>query len=92
MGRTAQVLSLSLLAATTATAQSLDRAEQRMRATIAGAREDQIAYLQRVVDIPSSTLNFEGDADGAGGAAGISIGPAAAVAIRADVRGNQLRV
>ena len=36
-------------------AQTLDRQEQRMRATIAAAREEQIAYLQRVVDIPSST-------------------------------------
>lgn len=43
-----------------ANAQSLDRVEQRIRATIAGAREEQIASLQRVVDIPSSTLNFEG--------------------------------
>ena len=41
-------------------AQTLDRQEQRMRATIAAAREEQIAYLQRVVDIPSSTLNLEG--------------------------------
>lgn len=31
-----------------------------MRATIAAARDAQIAYLQRVVDIPSSTLNFDG--------------------------------
>ncbi|HUC41623.1 MAG TPA: M20/M25/M40 family metallo-hydrolase [Gemmatimonadales bacterium] len=38
----------------------LDRQEQRIRATIAAAREAQIAYLQRVVDIPSSTLNFDG--------------------------------
>src|SRR5206468_5925391 len=30
------------------------------RASITAARESQIAYLQRVVDIPSSTLNFEG--------------------------------
>src|SRR6266550_330370 len=41
-------------------AQSLDRQERRMRDVIAAAREEQIAYLQRVVDIPSSTLNFEG--------------------------------
>jgi glutamate carboxypeptidase len=60
MGRTARLASLFLLAATTANAQSVDRVEQRVRATIAGAREEQIAYLQRVVDIPSSTLNFEG--------------------------------
>ena len=38
----------------------LDRQEQRIRATIAASREAQIAYLQRVVDMPSSTLNFEG--------------------------------
>ena len=31
-----------------------------MRARIAAAREEQITYLQRVVDIPSSTLNLEG--------------------------------
>ncbi len=41
-------------------APSLDRAEQRMREGVAAAREAQIAYLQRVVDIPSSTLNLEG--------------------------------
>ena len=41
-------------------APSLDRAEQRVRASIATAREQQIAYLQRVVDIPSNTLNLEG--------------------------------
>jgi len=38
----------------------LDRTEQRIRAGINAAREEQITYLQRVVDIPSSTLNFEG--------------------------------
>ena len=41
-------------------AQGLDRAEQRIRDRLAAAREEQIAYLQRVVDIPSSTLNFDG--------------------------------
>lgn len=41
-------------------APSLNRAEQRIRASIAAAREAQIPYLQRVVDIPSSTLNLEG--------------------------------
>ena len=41
-------------------APSLDRTEQRIRAGIAAAREAQITYLQQVVDIPSSTLNFEG--------------------------------
>lgn len=38
----------------------VDRTEQRIRAGITAAREEQITYLQRVVDIPSSTLNFEG--------------------------------
>ena len=38
----------------------LDRQEQRIRSTIASSREAQIAYLQRVVDIPSSTLDFDG--------------------------------
>jgi glutamate carboxypeptidase len=41
-------------------APSLDRTEQRVRQNIAAAREAQIAYLQRVVDIPSSTLDFDG--------------------------------
>ena len=38
----------------------LDRTEQRLRTSIAAARDAEIAYLQRVVDIPSSTLNFDG--------------------------------
>jgi glutamate carboxypeptidase len=38
----------------------LDRMEQRIRAGITAAREEQITYLQHVVDIPSGTLNFEG--------------------------------
>lgn len=41
-------------------APSLDRTEQRIRSTVGAAREEQITYLQRVVDIPSSTLNFDG--------------------------------
>ena len=41
-------------------APSLDRTEQRIRQSITATREAQIAYLQRVVDIPSSTLNFDG--------------------------------
>jgi glutamate carboxypeptidase len=34
--------------------------EQRIRAAIGAARDDQIAYLQRVVDIPSATLDTAG--------------------------------
>jgi glutamate carboxypeptidase len=48
-------------AATSALAQTtLTLQEQRIRGAIAASREDQIAYLQRVIDIPSSTLNLEG--------------------------------
>ena len=54
------MLSLLLLVASTAQGQSLNRAEQRIRTAVAAARDGQIAYLQRVVDIPSSTLNFDG--------------------------------
>jgi glutamate carboxypeptidase len=38
----------------------LDRTEQRIRQNIVTTREAQITYLQRVVDIPSSTLNLDG--------------------------------
>ena len=41
-------------------AQALDSKEKRMREKLAAAREEQIAYLERVVDIPSSTLNLAG--------------------------------
>lgn len=41
-------------------APGLDRTEQRIRQSVAATRDAQIAYLQRVVDIPSSTLNFAG--------------------------------
>jgi len=58
--RLAVVLPILSLLGTGIAAQSLDRKEQRVRASIAAAREEQITYLQRVVDIPSSTLNLEG--------------------------------
>lgn len=54
---------LVLTLATPLAAQSpapLSRSEQRVRDAIAAAREAQIAYLQRVVDVPSSTLNLDG--------------------------------
>lgn len=44
-----------LLAQTT-----MSRQEQRVRAAITTSRDDQIAYLQRVVDIPSATLDPAG--------------------------------
>ena len=53
-------LALLSLASSAVGAQSLDRAEQRLRAAISAAREEQIGYLQRVVDISSSTLNLDG--------------------------------
>jgi glutamate carboxypeptidase len=34
--------------------------EQRVRAAIAAEREDQVAYLRRVVEMPSATLNLAG--------------------------------
>ena len=52
-------MSLSLLLLLLQTP-GLDRQEQRIRASVAASREAQISYLQRVVDIPSSTLNFDG--------------------------------
>jgi glutamate carboxypeptidase len=58
--RIAPILATLSLVSSGLAAQSLDRPEQRLRATIASAREAQIAYLQRVVDIPSSTLNLAG--------------------------------
>jgi glutamate carboxypeptidase len=51
---------LMLLGATLAAQTTLTRQEQRIRAAISAARDDQIAYLQRVVDIPSATLDTAG--------------------------------
>jgi glutamate carboxypeptidase len=58
--RLATSLAILSLITTAASSQSLDRQERRIRTTIAAAREAQIGYLQRVVDIPSSTLNLDG--------------------------------
>ena len=41
-------------------AQTLSATERRIRDAVAASREDQIAYLQRVVDIPSATLDTAG--------------------------------
>lgn len=51
----ALTLPCSLIAQST-----LDRAEQSLRAEIARLREDQITYLERLVNIPSGTLNVTG--------------------------------
>ncbi len=52
---------LALLAHGALDAQTaLSRREQRIRAAIAAAGDDQVAYLQHVVDIPSATLDLPG--------------------------------
>jgi glutamate carboxypeptidase len=52
---------LALAAGSALPAQSaLSSREQRVRAAIAASREDQVAYLQRVVDMPSATLDLAG--------------------------------
>jgi len=58
----AYLLTAALLcAAQSLLAQStLTRQEQRIRDWVAASHESQISYLQRVIDIPSSTLNLEG--------------------------------
>jgi glutamate carboxypeptidase len=40
--------------------QALSAQERRIRAAVDATRDDQIAYLQRIVDIPSATLDLEG--------------------------------
>lgn len=41
-------------------AQALSSQERRIRAAVDASRDAQIAYLQRVVEIPSATLDLEG--------------------------------
>lgn len=53
-------LLLPALAAPLAAQAALGEQEQRIQAAIVAAHEDEIDYLQRVVDIPSSTLNVDG--------------------------------
>lgn len=53
-------LSLTCAAAPLAAQTSLTPQERRVREAVTALRESQIAYLQRVVDIPSSTPNLEG--------------------------------
>jgi glutamate carboxypeptidase len=62
MMRPALALSLALaLAPMLASAQStLSPTERRLRDAVAAAREQQVAYLAKVVDIPSGTLNLAG--------------------------------
>lgn len=58
-----RALPAALLAAlpAAATAQAtLDRAEQALRAEVQRRREDQVAYLEKLVNIPSGSLNVAG--------------------------------
>jgi glutamate carboxypeptidase len=59
-GLTLALAALSCRAAPLAAQTSLTPQERRVQGAIGAARDDQIAYLQRVVDIPSSTQNLEG--------------------------------
>lgn len=57
-GRAATLV--SLLLAHSLPAQSLSKSEQAIRGWITAHREEQIALLQRMVDVPSGTLNVAG--------------------------------
>lgn len=46
--------------AATLDAQALSSRERRIKVAVEATRDEQIAYLQRVVDIPSATLDLEG--------------------------------
>ncbi len=49
-----------LLAAAPLAAQTLDRTESRIRDQVRAMREEQVAFLERVVNIPSGTMNHAG--------------------------------
>ncbi|OGU01538.1 MAG: hypothetical protein A2085_10710 [Gemmatimonadetes bacterium GWC2_71_10] len=51
---------LALLVPATLQAQGLTPVERRVRDAVAAQRADAVAYLQRAIDIPSSTLNAAG--------------------------------
>ena len=56
-----RVIAVMLLAsAPLAAQQGLSRTERGIRRAVAGGVDDQIRYLQRVVDMPSSTLDLDG--------------------------------
>lgn len=57
---TLRILAALSLCAAPLAAQGLGRQEQRIRDAIVAGRENAITYLQRVVDIPSSTMNLVG--------------------------------
>jgi glutamate carboxypeptidase len=60
MPRLRFLLVLFAVPATMAAQSSLDKTEQALRTSIASQREAQISYLERLVNIPSGTLNVAG--------------------------------
>jgi glutamate carboxypeptidase len=60
MNRLLGVLVLSACAAPLAAQTTLTRQEQRLRDAVRASAEERLAYLQRTIDIPSSTFNVEG--------------------------------
>ncbi|HMA44024.1 MAG TPA: M20/M25/M40 family metallo-hydrolase [Gemmatimonadales bacterium] len=56
----AAALILRCVIASSVAAQALSSQERRIMAAVEASREEQIAYLQHVVDIPSATLDLEG--------------------------------
>jgi glutamate carboxypeptidase len=56
----ALMAALAVSRVTTVSAQALSPLEQRIRDAAAAMRDEQIAYLERVINIPSSTLNVAG--------------------------------
>lgn len=57
------LLALAAFPLTLGAQRALDRTEQTVRAEVARRRDDQIAYLERLVNIPSGTLNVSGVRD-----------------------------
>lgn len=53
-------LALTVLASQLSAQAALTRQEQRLRDAVRASAEDRLAYLQRTIDIPSSTFNLDG--------------------------------
>lgn len=60
MKRAALAVLLIAFPSITRSQTTLATPEQRIRQAVDNARDDQVAYLERIVNIPSSTLNFAG--------------------------------
>jgi glutamate carboxypeptidase len=63
MTRHGTLLAVLVIPFTLGAQSPLDRIEQSLRAEVARFRDDQIAYLERLVNIPSGTLNSAGVRD-----------------------------